>query len=173
MGNMEVQRVLAVAAEQLASRPALLNKMQHDLASGHLWCCNDADCMVRTMVALENDGLIQHSFVESHLRGFINEWAASQEEQVIQLYTRQQAANDGAVPAAETPLSRAALIGKLASRWPSIEDDLRHCYMNGLSAAKAGQYDWLESAALRWASLHGRLPQVADDQSAAAAPASC
>ena len=51
MENMAVQRVLEMATRQLASRPALLEKLEQVLASGHLWCCQDDDCMVLAMVS--------------------------------------------------------------------------------------------------------------------------
>jgi len=164
MENMAVQRVLAIATRQLASRPALLEKMEQELASGQLWCSQDPDCMVLAMVSLEADGLIQRSFVESHLKHLIDEWIALQHHHETRPTSNQPADGRDETSAHEAPLSRAALIEKLVSRWPSIETDLRYYHMNGLGVARYGDYDWLESAALLWAGMHGKLTQQATDE---------
>ena len=164
MENMAVQLVLEMATRQLASRPALLENLEQELASGHLWCCQDADCMVLTMVSLEADGLLQRSFVESHLKHFIDEWVTLQQHHETRPTIVDSPDSPDAAAAHEAPLPRAALIDKLAPHWPSIETDLRYCHMNGLSAARYGDYNWLESVALLWARVHGRLaPRIADE----------
>lgn len=169
MENLAIQRLLAMAGEQLAARPALFDRLQQDAASGQLLKRHDPDGALPPLVSLEADGLIQSSFAESQLRRFIEEWASAQEQQLIQP-PDPPPAEAAAGPAAEAPLSRATLIGRLASRWPSIEADLRHCYLNGLSIARYGAYEWLESVALLWAGTHGRLQQEVAGDSVASGP---
>ncbi len=60
---------------------------------------------------------------------------------------------------ADRPIKRATLIEKCASRWPSIERDLKDASKNGLSAAAKAEHIgfWREDAAVEWATARGKL----------------
>lgn len=61
---------------------------------------------------------------------------------------------------ARPTISKSALIAKYKDKWPSIVDDLKDAYDNGLAAAaKPGKRGWHEKEALAWARKNNRLKQ--------------
>jgi hypothetical protein len=54
-------------------------------------------------------------------------------------------------------MTRAAMIARHQASWPTIAADMKEAASNGLSQAKAGARDWIESIALDWARSKGKL----------------
>lgn len=54
-------------------------------------------------------------------------------------------------------MKRVAMIEQHKHEWPTIEGDMRDATINGLSVAKAGSRDWVETIALDWARAKGKL----------------
>ncbi len=160
-----LQRVLEVAAQQWAHKPALLAQIQRDAALGELCPHLRSNPWVVPTVSLEADGLIKSSFVNFQIQGFIEEWATGRPN-------GKPAPGPAAMPVAEAPpaqeaaIARSELVRRFKPRWPSIESDLAYCQMNGLHRAKSGHYDWLASVASAWARQHGKLKDGPDDPNA-------
>lgn len=70
----------------------------------------------------------------------------------------------GAQTGPEFVLKKVALVKKYIGQWPTIGADLSSAGENGLAkAAKAGQRNWIEGAALDWARGKGKLNQPQQD----------
>lgn len=168
MGDMVLQRVLAVATQHWAHKPELLTRIQQDAATGDLCPHLQTNPWLSPTVSLEADGLIKSSFVDFHIQRFIEDWAAEQplgsRDPVPATTPPREASPVGEVqaaceapPADEVPLARSELVQRLKPQWPSIEADLAYCQMNGLHRAKSGPYDWFLSIASAWARQHDKL----------------
>jgi hypothetical protein len=168
---------LDVARDRLQLNPGWLERFESELASNEKL----ADRLDEMFSPMERGYLTARELWPTkrlRIQSFVDSWTDCQPEAQI-TQSRHAVAEPKSEPADATPqpasdahkqvstadaplpMKKAALIAAHKNEWPTIERDISDAATNGLAAAaKAGERDWFEENARKWARVKGKLKIV-------------